>query len=195
MDELMSQKEVERARILDMLKENKISQQEAGKQMDVTSRQVRRMVKRYREEGLGGLISKKRGCASNRRFDEGVCAMAIELIGTHYRDFGPTLTHEKLAQLHDIRLSVESTRQLMIKAGYWHPKKGSAIRAHPLRERRARFGEMIQIDGSPHDWFEGRSEKCTLRKPTRRRKPNSHGPRVSWASNAFTPIASKPRGV
>lgn len=162
MDKHMSQKEVKRAQILDMLKESKISQQEAAKQMGVTPRQVRRLVKRYREEGLDGLISKKRGRASNRRLHEATGAMVLALIGTHYRDFGPTLAQEKLAELHGIQLSVESTRQLMIKAGHWQRKKGGDICAHPMRERRARFGEMIQIDGSPHDWFEGRSEKCTL---------------------------------
>lgn len=158
----MSQKEVKRAQILEMLKENKIGQQEAGKQMGVTPRQVRRMVKRYREEGLDGLISKKRGRASNRRLKEATCAMAADLIGRHYHDFGPTLAKEKLAELHGIELSIESTRQLMIKAGYWHTKKGGGPCTHPMRERRARFGEMIQIDGSPHDWFEGRSAKCSL---------------------------------
>ena len=94
--------------------------------------------------------------------DEATCAAAINLIGTHYRDFGSTLACEKLAELHDLKLSVESTRQLMIKAGYWQPKKGGTVCAHPMRERRARFGEMIQIDGSPHDWFEGRGDYCTL---------------------------------
>ena len=162
MDKLMSQKEVKRAQILDMLKESKISQQEAAKQMDITPRQARRIVKHYQESGLEGLISKKRGRASNRRLDDATSEMATTLIGTHYRDFGPTLAHEKLAELHDICLSVESTRQLMIKAGYWRTQKGGAICTHPMRERRARWGEMIQIDGSPHDWFEGRREKCTL---------------------------------
>jgi hypothetical protein len=67
---------------------------------------------------LGGLASKKRGRASNRRMDETVCTMATELIGTHYRDFGPSRANEKLAERHDMQLSVESTRQLMIKTGY-----------------------------------------------------------------------------
>ena len=80
--------------------------------------------------------------------------MAIDLIGTHYRNFGPTLACEKLSEIHDVQLSVESTRQIMIKAGYWQPKKGGTVCAHPMRERRARFGEMIQIDGNPHDGFE-----------------------------------------
>ncbi len=162
MDNLMSQEEVKRARILDMLKEHKISQQDASKRLGITTRQVRRLSNRYQAAGLAGLVSKKRGKVSNRRMDEATCAAAINLIGTHYRDFGLTLACEKLAELHGVQLSVESTRQLMIKAGYWRPRKGGTVCAHPMRERRARFGEMIQIDGSPHDWFEGRGDYCTL---------------------------------
>ncbi len=162
MDNLMSQEEVKRAQVLDMLKAHKINQQVASKRLGITTRQVRRLVKRYQAAGLAGLVSKKRGRISNRRMDEATCAAAIQLIGTHYRDFGPTLACEKLAEQHDLRLSVETTRQLMIKAGYWLPRKGGTVCAHPMRERRARFGEMIQIDGSPHDWFEGRGDYCTL---------------------------------
>jgi len=162
MDNLMSQKEVKRAQVLDLLIEGKISQQDASKRLGVTTRQVRRLTRRYQAAGLAGLVSKKRGRASSRRLDEATLAHAIELIGTHYSDFGPTLACEKLSELHDVRLSVESTRQLMIKAGHWRPRKGGTVCAHPMRERRARFGEMIQIDGSPHDWFEGRGEYCTL---------------------------------
>ena len=158
----MSQKEVKRGQILDMLKEGKISQQDASKRMGISTRQVRRIASRYLLEGLVGIVSKKRGRTSNRRLKEVTCTTAIELIGAHYKDFGPTLVNEKLAELHGIQLSVESTRQLMIKADYWHPKKGGTVRAHPMRERRDRFGEMIQIDGSPHDWFEGRGGYCTL---------------------------------
>ena len=162
MDKLMSHKEVKRAQVLELLKEGKISQQEAARRLDVSTRQARRLTRRYQAAGLAGLVSKKRGSASNRRLDNVTCATAIGLIGAHYRDFGPTLACEKLAERHNLHLSVESTRQMMIKAGYWHPKKGGSACAHPMRERRARFGEMIQIDGSPHDWFEGRGEYCTL---------------------------------
>lgn len=162
MDKLMSQKEVKRGQVLDLLKGNKISRQEASKRMGIGARQLRRLAERYHAEGIGGLVSKKRGRASNRRLDETLCATAVQLIGARYHDFGPTLANEKLADLHHLHLSVESTRQLMIRAGYWRAKKGGTVCAHPLRTRRARFGEMIQIDGSPHDWFEGRGENCTL---------------------------------
>ncbi len=162
MDKLMSQKEVKKAQVLELLKDKKISQKEAAKRLDITTRQVRRLSKRYRSAGMDGLISKKRGSASNRRLDDTIRTTAINLIGTHYRDFGPTLACEKLVELHDLQVSIETTRQLMLGAGYWHPKKGGTICAHPMRERRARFGELIQIDGSPHDWFEERGEYCTL---------------------------------
>jgi len=107
-------------------------------------------------------MSKKRGMPSNRRLNEVTKHLSIELIGTHYRDFGPTLASEKLFERHDITLSVERTRQLMIESGCWKPRKGAKACVHSMRERRVRQGEMIQIDGSPHDWFEGRGEYCTL---------------------------------
>ena len=162
MDKLMSQKEVKRAQVLEMLREDKISQQEAARRMGVSPRQARRLSGLYLREGLAGLASKKRGRASNNRLDKVLRATAIDLIGAHYRDFGPTLACEKLAELHGIQFSIESVRQMMMQAGYWKQKRGGTARAHPMRERRARFGEMIQIDGSPHDWFEGRGERCTL---------------------------------
>jgi len=162
MGTLMSQKEVRRAQVLDMLEAGKISQQAASLQMGISTRQVRRLSKRYRAEGLAGLVSKQRGTVSNRRLDAPLRATVIKLIGTRYRDFGPTLANEKLAELHGIHLSVESARQMMIAEGFWKVKKGSTVCAHPMRERRARFGELIQIDGSPHDGFEGRADRCTL---------------------------------
>ena len=158
----MSQKEVKRAQILDLLSESKISQQEAANRMSVTPRQVRRLVKRYQRSGLDGLVSRQRGRASNRRMEDALRASIIDLIGTHYRDFGPTLACEKLAERHELHLSIESARKMMIEAGYWQPRKGATTHPHPMRPRRAQFGEMIQIDGSPHDWFEGRSAPCTL---------------------------------
>ena len=162
MDMMMSQKEAIRAQVMELLTADKIDQKEAGKRLSVSVRQIKRIVRRYRTEGLPGLMSKKRGIPSNRRLNEVTKRLSIELIGTHYRDFGPTLASEKLFERHDITLSVERTRQLMIESGFWKPRKGVRVCVHPMRERRARLGELIQIDGSPHDWFEGRGEYCTL---------------------------------
>ena len=127
MDKLVSQTEVKRAQVLDTLKEGEISQLEAARRIGVSTRQARRLAKRYLREGVAGLISKKRGRASNRRLDETLRATAIELIGAQYRDFGPTLACEKLAGSHGIRLSVESVRQMMMRAGYWKPKRGGTV--------------------------------------------------------------------
>jgi len=88
--------------------------------------------------------------------------MVQELLRTRYHDFGPTLAHEKLCQAHGLSVGLESVRQLMIREGLWQPRRARKLVVHQLRERRARTGELIQIDGSPHDWFEGRAEKCTL---------------------------------
>ncbi len=162
MGTMMSQQEAKRAQIMERLTAGTIDQKEAAKRMDVTVRQTRRILKRYRALGVAGLISKQRGHPSNRQLDEEMKRLSIELIGTHYRDFGPTLASEKLSERHAIHLCVESTRQLMMAAGYWKARKGAKVCVHPMRERRARSGELIQIDGSPHDWFEGRSERCTL---------------------------------
>jgi len=162
MDMMMSQKEAKRGQVMELLTAGKIDQKEAGKMLAVSVRQIKRILRRYRTSGLPGLISKKRGRISNRRVCETIRATAIKLIGEHYRDFGPTLAAEKLAERHDMHLSVESTRQIMIAAGYWKPRKGASICVHPMRERRARLGELVQIDGSPHDWFEGRADRCTL---------------------------------
>ena len=158
----MSTKEASKLRILTLLETGKISQKEAGQRMEVTPRQVRRMMKRYKAEGVSGLISRKRGRASNRKLSEESIIEAMDLIRLSYHDFGPTLAAEKLREVHHLNLSVETVRKAMIKAGIWKAKRGNDSVAHPIRERRASFGEMIQIDGSPHDWFEGRGDSCTL---------------------------------
>ncbi len=90
-------------RVLDMLKAHKISQQDASQRLGITTRQVRRLAKRYQAAGLAGLVNKKRGRVSNRCTDEATYAAAIHLIGTHYRDFGSKLACEKLAELHGVR--------------------------------------------------------------------------------------------
>ena len=114
MDMMMSQKEALRAQVM----------------LD-SVRQIKRIVRRYRTEGLPGLMSKQRGIPSNRRLNEMTRRLSIELIGTHYRDFGPTLASEKLFERHDITLSVECTRQLMIESGFWKPRKGVRVCVHP----------------------------------------------------------------
>lgn len=162
LDKHMSQKEVGRVQLLDLVKSGQLHRQEAAHRLGITARHLRRVLRRYREEGVSGLINKQRGRPSNRRLSVDVAAAATALIGQHYADFGPTLAAEKLRERHAIALSVERVRQLMMAAGYWRARVGAKPCVHPLRERRARYGEMVQIDGSPHDGFEGRAAYCTL---------------------------------
>jgi hypothetical protein len=98
---------------------------------------------------------------SNRAFKSDVKEETLELIRTHYPDFGPTLVKEKLSLRHNITLSVETLRKWMISSGLWSQRHRSQ-RIHPIRERREYFGELIQVDGSYHNWFEDRAEKCNL---------------------------------
>lgn len=158
----MSDKELLRSQLMAQLVEGKLSQKDAAQRLGVTVRQVKRLKRSYVDAGVAGLVSKRRGQPSNRRTDDDVVARAMALVGAHYADFGPTLAAEKLRELHGVALSVETVRQRMIEHGYWKARRGAAIQTHQMRERRSRRGELIQIDGSPHDWFEGRSPSCCL---------------------------------
>jgi hypothetical protein len=107
-------------------------------------------------------VSKRRGRASNNRLDEGLVQRVIDLIYACYHDFGPTLAHEKLTEVHGIQLSRESVRQILITEGLWKARRAKHASVHQMRERRACFGALVQIDGSDHDWFEGRGPRCSL---------------------------------
>ena len=158
----MSDKEILRGQLMAQLVEGKLDQQSAALRLSITVRQVKRLKHNFLKEGIAGLISKKRGQVSNCRTPACITAQVASLIGARYADFGPTLAAEKLSEVHGIHLSVETVRQQMIAAGYWKPKPGRTMRRHPIRDRRPRRGELIQIDGSPHDWFEGRAPICCL---------------------------------
>ena len=157
----LSRKESERLRLLTAVKSGELSRLSAAERLGVCVRQLKRLLRRLRDEGPEGLVSRRRGRASNRRLRDETRAQVIELAGTRYRGFGPTLLHEKLVSEHGLTLSVESVRQVLVSAGQWKARRRRR-EVHPSRERRPRFGELIQIDGSPHDWFEGRAERCTL---------------------------------
>jgi transposase len=158
----MSHQEIDRVGIVELVESKKLSQVEGSKQLSISSRQMRRLQARYRQEGIEGLISKQRGKPSNNQISETVKSEICTLIREKYNDFGPTLAHEKLVEQHNQKLSIESIRQIMITDELWVPKQRKTKRVFQLRPRRERFGELIQIDGSPHDWFEGRSDNCTL---------------------------------
>ena len=164
MDELltMSKKELTRLEVMHRLKEKRLTQKEAAQMLGLSTRQIKRLWRAYRKQGAKGLVSSRRGKASNNRLDTGVVQQALDLIEERYRDFGPTLAHEKLTEVHGLSLSRESVRRIMIGEGIWKPKRAKQAGAHQMRERRACFGELVQIDGSEHAWFEERGPKCTL---------------------------------
>jgi len=158
----MSEREMTRLEIMQKLKEKRMSQAEAARQMRVGERQVRRIWRVYRTKGAAGLVSKRRGKKSNHQLSQAVKQEALDQIHRHYSDFGPTLAHEKLTEKHGLQISVESVRQMMISEELWKPKKARKVKAHPMRERRACFGELVQMDGSDYAWFEERGPRCTL---------------------------------
>jgi transposase len=158
----MNQKEVERFAVINRVLDGHSSQALAAQQLGLSVRQIKRLCRAVRQGGSSALVSKRRGRASNRRITDERKSAIMELVRQHYGDFGPTLACEYLASLHQHSIGVETLRGWMIEAGLWKAKCRRAQRQHPSRARRARLGELIQIDGSHHDWFEGRGDKCCL---------------------------------
>lgn len=158
----MSVKESERISVMDDLINKRVKQKHASLILGVSTRQVRRLLKRYRAEGTLGLVHKGRGKISNRAILPLEKEKAAKIIAEKYPDFGPTLAHEKLCQNYKINFSDETIRQIMISQNLWQPQKRSVEDIHPYRERRACPGELVQLDGSFHHWFENRAPACTL---------------------------------
>ena len=158
----MSTKELGRAEVLSKVKQKILTQAQAANMLDLSSRQIRRLFREYKQKGAVALISKKRERPSNHQLSKGLKELALALIRERYHDFGPTFAREKLIEIHKLKISVGSVRKLMISEGIWNDKKIKKKRVFQLRERRAKEGELVQIDGSPHDWFEGRGAKCSL---------------------------------
>jgi transposase len=158
----MSAKERERSHVVRQSIEGLLGQREASERLGIGVRQFKRLVRRWREVGDAGLVSRRRGRAAPNRVDEATRERVKVLLTDKYPDFGATLASEKLLELDGIAVSRESVRRLQIELKLWKPKRRRARRVFQLRERRPRFGELIQIDGSPHDWFEGRGPRCTL---------------------------------
>ncbi len=158
----MSRKEISRLEVIQKLSEKRMSQKEAARILGVGVRHIKRLLKAYRKMGAVGLVSKHRGRKGNNCLKAELKKKALDLLKSKYKGFGPTLAHEKLVEKEKLKLSDESVRKLMIEEGLWKPHKVKKVITHQLRERRACLGELVQIDGSPHDWFEGRAEACVL---------------------------------
>ena len=157
----MSKKELSQIPVFSQLKKGEIKQKEAAKKLRLSIRQVQRKLIVYCKRGAKGLVHKSRGKPSNHCLPTKFKTETLSLIKEHYPDFGPTFAAEKLEEIHKVTINHETLRLLMIKNGLW-TINGGPITAHIWRERKDCLGEMVQLDGSPHDWFEGRGPKCTL---------------------------------
>ena len=158
---IMSVKELRRVPVIRHAMEHTITQVKAGALVGLTARHVRRLIERVEQEGDQGLAHRGRGRLSNRRIPEKVKAKVLKLYAQRYGDFGPTLAAEKLAERHGITLSAETLRGWLLETGVDHFRRRK--RPHRAwRERKAHVGELIQLDGSHHDWLEGRGPRCVL---------------------------------
>ena len=159
---LMSDGELTRLEVLRDLDQGRLTTEAAAQLLRLERRQVFRLLKAYRTAGPVGLISKQRGRPSNRRKPEELRTEALTIIRERYWDFGPTLTAEKLREVHGVRLGRETLRLWMIEAGIWADRKQRLKHVHQPRCRRDCVGEQVQVDGCEHWWFEDRGPQCTL---------------------------------
>jgi transposase len=159
---IMSDGELARADTLRDLDQDRLTIEAAQQLLGLSRRQIFRLLKAYRLQGAAGLISKKRGRPSNRKTPEDVRAAALAIVRERYADFGPTLAAEKLAEHHAITTSKETLRRWMLKDGLWLDRRRRLKRAYQPRYRRDCVGELVQVDGCEHWWFEDRGRQCTL---------------------------------
>jgi len=159
---IMTSKDLLRIEYMRKIAEKKITQRETARLLELTCRHVRRLYSQFKKYGETGIVSNKYGKPSNRRYPEEFRIKVKEILAEHYHDFGPTFACEKLRENHNLNISVGTVNTLMVESGLWIPRKLKLKRAYQPRYRRPCFGELIQIDGSVHDWFEGKSPKCNL---------------------------------
>jgi hypothetical protein len=157
----MSERDLQRIQVLSEVTNRRRTIASAAVVLALSTRQVRRLLKAYRLGGGGAIAHKARGRPSNNKIADGVRNYAIGLLRRAYADFGPTLAAEMLAEKHGLKVSRETLREWMIEAGLWLSRQ-QRRRFHQPRLRREVLGELVQIDGSEHRWFEDRAEPCTL---------------------------------
>ena len=157
----MSSRELKRLEIIKRVLREEIMQVEAAEYLDLSPRQVNRIVVRVKLEGIKGIIHRLRGQESNRRIADVIREKALCLYENEYKGFGPLLASEKLSECDKIKVSDETLRKWLIADGQWE-KRRKRKKHRQWRERKARLGEMVQMDGSHHDWLEGRGPELVL---------------------------------
>ena len=157
----MKRRDVERLRLIQKVIDKHLRQVEAGEILGLCSRQVRRLVAAVRRRGAKGVIHGNRGRESGRKLGDRIKAKILSLVKERYPDFGPTLATETMKEKGEASVSRETLRQWMIEAGMWQVRRRRK-KIHTWRERKAHLGEMVQMDGSHHDWLEDRGPKMVL---------------------------------
>lgn len=158
---IMSERELNRIEILAQINDGRLSTIDGALLLDLSKRQIFRLLERFREDGAAGLRHKARGKRANNRIHDAMRSYALDLVREKYADFGPTLASEMLAEHHGFKVSRETLRKWMQEDGLWLSRKQRRT-FHQPRLRRECYGELIQIDGSDHRWFEDRGPACTL---------------------------------
>ena len=158
----MTNQELDRLRVIRGVLEGKSTWKQAADHLLLSERQIGNLAARIRRQGNRGIIHGLRGHPSNHQLEPGLLDRALNILRQpRYEGFGPTFANEQLQKTHGIELSVPTLRLGMVKAGLWESKK-QRVKHRAWRERRACLGELAQLDGSDHDWFEGRGPKCAL---------------------------------
>lgn len=158
----MSNDDVDRLRVIRDVLDGKVKWREASQILGLSERQVARLCAKVRKEGNLGVLHGLLGRSSNHQLDPELLSKALSMLHDPlWHDFGPTFAKEHLEKPYDIVLSVWTVRKLMIWSGLWNPRRRRA-RHRKWRERRQCVGMLVQLDGSDHDWFEGRGARCVL---------------------------------
>lgn len=158
----MTTKELKKIEVLALVSKGKMKMTEGARKLGMTRRHLRRLRRVYEKEGGEGIAHKSRGRRSRNAFSKKLEEEIAKLLHRRYSDFGPTFAAEKISEDLGRSISKEKIRQLQIKEGLWKAKKKKEKGYHPRRKRRSRRGELVQIDGSDHDWLEGRGERMSL---------------------------------
>jgi transposase len=159
----MTQRDRDRLVVLKKAQKKLITQVQAAGELQVSERQVRRLLGKLNEQGDRGVIHGLRGRASNRKVNEAEREKAVRVLSQQeYRDFGPTLASEYLRKKHGVKIGREALRQIMMAAGLWRSRRQKVEEVHPWRPRRSSRGELVQWDTSDHDWLEGRGPRLYL---------------------------------
>ena len=142
-----------RIAIIQRIIDKKMTRSQGAEELNLSVRQIGRLKCLFKTYGAKGLIPKEK--PGRPPFSQEFKGKVMELVEAHYHDFGPKFAAQKLEEVHRLKVSPETLRQWMIEADLWKAKKSKQARIHQSRPPREKFGELVQIDGSHHDWFEG----------------------------------------